>query len=226
MTFWVTNFLSLSLSGTDCLDLLHRGFDSTGVYSIDPDGKGAFQVLCDQETNGGGWIVFQKRFNGVVDFDRNWAEYREGFGNFSDEFWLGNEKLHRLTSSMNHQLLVEMETFPGKKAHASYKTFTVDSESEKYRLFVDGYFGTTGGTDSLGPRHNNKMFTTKDSDNDEHSENCAILWQGGWWFDNCFSAFLNGPYAPIVLGKSISWDKWRTEQLKRTAMKARVIRGK
>ena len=226
MTFRVTNVLSIYLSGTDCLDLLHRGFDSTGVYSIDPDGKGAFQVLCDQETNGGGWIVFQKRFNGVVDFNRSWAEYREGFGFFSDEFWLGNEKLHRLTSSINHQLLVEMETSPGEKAHASYKTFTVDSESEKYRLFVDGYFGTSGETDSLGPRHSNKMFTTYDSDNDEHSKNCAVLWEGGWWFDDCFSAFLNGRYARDVPGWSISWDKWRFEQLKRAAMKVRARRGK
>lgn len=222
------NFLSTSLSGTDCLDLLHRGFSSTGVYDIDPDGKGAFQVLCDQETNGGGWIVFQKRFNGTVDFERNWAEYRKGFGNFSTEFWLGNEKLHRLTSSMNHQLLVEVETFSGGKAHASYETFTVDSESEKYRLFVDGYFGTTGGTDSLGPRHSSKMFTTSDSDNDrKDAENCAVNWQGGWWFDDCFDAFLNGPYNPTEGKWGILWEKWKLqEQLKRAAMKTRANRGK
>lgn len=34
--------------------------------------------------------VFQRRQNGQTDFFRKWAEYRVGFGNLEDEFWLGN----------------------------------------------------------------------------------------------------------------------------------------
>lgn len=34
--------------------------------------------------------VFQRRQNGQTDFFRKWAEYRAGFGNLEDEFWLGN----------------------------------------------------------------------------------------------------------------------------------------
>lgn len=33
--------------------------------------------------------VFQRRQNGQTDFFRKWAEYRVGFGNLEDEFWLG-----------------------------------------------------------------------------------------------------------------------------------------
>lgn len=33
--------------------------------------------------------VFQRRQNGLTDFFRNWADYRIGFGNLEDEFWLG-----------------------------------------------------------------------------------------------------------------------------------------
>lgn len=36
------------------------------------------------------WQVFQRRQNGQTDFFRKWAEYRVGFGNLEDEFWLGN----------------------------------------------------------------------------------------------------------------------------------------
>lgn len=44
--------------------------------------------------------VFQRRQNGQTDFFRKWADYRVGFGNLEDEFWLGNIhfvfSLHRL----------------------------------------------------------------------------------------------------------------------------------
>ena len=33
--------------------------------------------------------VFQKRFTGDVDFNRNWAQYNQGFGDLDGDFWLG-----------------------------------------------------------------------------------------------------------------------------------------
>lgn len=33
--------------------------------------------------------VIQKRFNGYVNFDRTWEEYKKGFGSVSEEYWLG-----------------------------------------------------------------------------------------------------------------------------------------
>lgn len=69
-----------------------------------------------------------------------------------------------------------MEVFFGEKVYVSYKMFIVDFESEKYRFFVDGYFGIIGGIDLFGLRYNNKVFIIKDSDNDEYLENCVIFW--------------------------------------------------
>ena len=105
------------------------------------------QVRCDMTTAGGGWTVFQRRLNGSVDFFLGWASYKNGFGNLDSEFWLGNDKLHRLTAADNMTLRVDLEDFDGNITYAEYTTFKVANESDKYRLLIGGYSGTAG--DSL-----------------------------------------------------------------------------
>jgi len=34
--------------------------------------------------------VFQRRVDGTTDFYRDWAEYKAGFGDVYNEYWLGN----------------------------------------------------------------------------------------------------------------------------------------
>jgi len=118
----------------NCADIYKAGERKRDVYKI-------IDVLCDQTTAGGGWLVFQKRLNGSVDFYRDWAEYKRGFGNFSGEFWLGLDKIHRLTNSGSYKLRVDLEDFDGKSYYAEYDSFKVGSEGEKYRLSLGGYSG-------------------------------------------------------------------------------------
>ena len=111
----------------------------SGVYTIDPDGSGAFDVFCDQKTAGGGWTVFQKRLDGSVDFYRGWADYKRGFGNLlNGEFWLGLDTIHRLTKTKN-KLRVDLENTTGKTAYAEYDMFAVTSEKTKYQLSLGKY---------------------------------------------------------------------------------------
>ena len=113
------------------------------MYTIKPDNLPAFDVFCDQTTDGGGWTVFQKRLNGSVDFYRYWNDYKCGFGDLKSEFWLGLDKIHRLTSNDNNMLRVDLEDFERNTAYAEYNTFHVKSENDKYRLIRGSYSGIT-----------------------------------------------------------------------------------
>ena len=95
---------------------------------MNPDGKGSFNVYCDMRTDGGGWTVFQRRQDGSVDFYRGWNDYKSGFGQLTAEFWLGNDKIHRLTAARPCSLRVELEDWSGVKEYAKYGKFNV-SES-------------------------------------------------------------------------------------------------
>ena len=134
--------LQFSVFLKNCAEVYKAGNNISGVYKIDPDGLGTFDVFCDQKTAGGGWVVFQKRRNARVDFFRGWDDYKRGFGNLNDNFWLGLDKIHRLTTSGSYKLRVDLEDVPGNTAFAEYSSFAVMSEKAKYQLSLGRYSGT------------------------------------------------------------------------------------
>jgi len=176
-----------------------RSSSASGVYLL----RSSLPILntpvyCDTTTDGGGWIVFQRRQDGSVDFFRSWKEYKEGFGSPSSEFWWGLERLHAATHNKPRELRIDMEDFSGNKAYAHYTSFSIASESDKYAMTVSGYSGTAD-YDALA-YHNGMPFTTKDRDHDAWSGgNSAVGRTGAWWFrDWFFMSHLNGKYVPAV----------------------------
>lgn len=107
-----------------------------------------------------------------------------GFGNIDGEFWIGLDKLHDLTFSRPHELLVELEDFDGESRKARYTNFAVGDEKESYALVVLGkYSGDAGDSMSY---HAGQKFTTFDKDNDFWNEgNCAKAHHGAWWYNAC-----------------------------------------
>ena len=176
------------------------------------------------ETDGGGWMVFQRRMDGTEDFNRNWADYLKGFGDLNGEFWLGLNKIHRLTQAANTTLRVDLADFEGEKRYANYSTFRVLDSSRKYTLIIGGYSGDAG--ESMSP-HNGMEFTTFDEDNDSYSSyNCAVRYKGAWWYDNCHHSNLNGQYLSgdhTSSADGINWGRWKDfyYSLKTTEMKLR-----
>lgn len=160
---------------------------SSGVHNVTMFSGLTFELLCDSEIAGPGWTVIQQRIRGGVLFHRGWQDYRNGFGNFWDgDFFIGLEKLHRLTNEQPHQLYIHMEYFNGSSMFAKYDEFAISTELDQYRLYRLGEFSGNS-RDSLRP-HLNMKFTTPDRDNDQKSDgNCARLHHGGWWYTNCMS---------------------------------------
>ncbi|KAL9985576.1 hypothetical protein ACROYT_G007997 [Oculina patagonica] len=208
----------------NCAELYKSGEKNSGVYTIEPDGSGAFDVFCDQTTAGGGWTVFQKRLDGSVDFYRGWADYKRGFGNLDGEFWLGLDKINRLTKTKN-RLRVDLEDTTGKTAYAEYDMFAVTNERTKYKLSLGTYSGTAG--DSLSYQRG-YPFTTKDQDNDSWSGNCAVRNKGAWWYRDCHYSNLNGLYHYGKHSSSsdgVNWAHWkgRYYSAKTAEMKIRPV---
>ena len=166
------------------------------------------------ETDGGGWIVFQRRQDGSVDFYRNWTDYENGFGNLNGEFWLGLRKIHRLTQERSNILRVDLGDFDGNRTYAQYSVFNVRASTTEYRLTATNYSGNAG--ESLGKQHSGSRFSTADNDNDRADHNCAKGHKGAWWFSRCLNSHLNGYYyhnatAGRVDGTAmgIIWYKWK-----------------
>lgn len=99
-----------------------------------------------------------------------------GFGQPDGEYWLGLEPVHQLTSHGDHELLVLLEDWGGRGARAHYDGFSLEPESDHYRLRLGHYHGDAG--DSLS-WHNDKPFSTVDRDRDSYSGKELSFW---WWW--------------------------------------------
>ncbi|KAH9490872.1 Ficolin-1 [Bulinus truncatus] len=179
--------------------------DKDRVVTLLDDG---LQVMCDTKTDGGGWIIFQRRINGNVSFYRGWEEYKYGFGDFDvGEFYLGNEFIHQLTSKRHYEMRVDLK-FNSTNYFANYSRFRILGEPEKYRLQISGYFGNA--TDNLTSDHNNQKFSTFDNDNDNDKKNCAQVYSGAWWYNGCHQSNLNGQWGSKTSGVGMNWFQLTT----------------
>ena len=167
-------------------------------------------------------MLLQRRRDDKVDFNRGWVDYKNGFGDINGNFWLGNDKIHRLTTSQEMVLRFDLEDLEGRTAHAVYQNVTVLGEKDGYRLYFGGYTGTA--PNSL--RHHYGMrFRTKDRD----GNNCASRFKGGWWYNDCHRVSINGLYLhnqSCIHQTGMSWHDWNSngklDCMKTTEMRIRT----
>ena len=139
----------------------------------------------------------EKQNVSLVDFNKNWTDYEEGFGDLNTEFWYGLSAMHCLTQTGQWEMRVDYQLPNETRSYYHYNQFSVGSASEEYPLTVGGFTGV--GTDRFNDRyhpHHGMKFTTKDNDNDvfnSPAHNCAVSSRIGWWFNKCYDINVNLP---------------------------------
>ena len=180
-----------SMTINNCCDL--RAFTTrSGVYKLNRKTFSCIDVYCDMNTTNGGWIVIQRNKKiSLVNFNKNWTDYEEGFGDFNTEFWYGLENIQFLTKTGKWEMRVDYQINEETWSYHHYNQFSVGSASEEYPLTVGGFTGV--GTDEFASHPLNGMkFTTIDNDNDKKSNgNCAAYHRSGWWYNKCHHININ-----------------------------------
>lgn len=177
-TFEFIFFNSTGAPLYDCEEILESGYTKSGLYKITAGGDTDFTVFCDMNLLGGGWTVIQRRVSGSVAFDRKWRLYQNGFGDFTSNFWLGLNKIKRITDMKTYELYVGLEDIYGGTAWALYGSFSLGSEANHYKLQLSDYYADSTAGDSLSD-HSGQSFSTVDRDNDlSASVHCSETYRG------------------------------------------------
>lgn len=198
-------------SQRDCHDLWLNGHRESGVYNIIENMK-LRPVQCNM-TAYGGWTVIQNRRDGSQDFDLTYEEYRQGFGDVYDEYWLGLDGIRTITQKVrtNTALRIILEDWNSETRTATYSRFYLYGKG--YGISISGYEGDAG--DSLSSA-NGLQFSAKVNDND-YGNACNSMRRAGWWFSspqhNCGACNLNGEYRRFADIKTpgssaIYWKSW------------------
>lgn len=181
---------------TDCYDIYKNDKDSkSGVYNIMLwMSNVTINVYCDMDTSPPGWTVFQNRFDGSVDFYRNFSAYLNGFGNKDGEYWLGLQYIEEMTTQYESVLRIDVTSANDSHAHEVFQNFSLSKYPEFTLHLGNKIVEQISDSEHGFIYHNGQDFSTYDHDADNHSNNCAHDNRGGWWYNACAWANLNGVY--------------------------------
>ncbi|CAH1785550.1 unnamed protein product, partial [Owenia fusiformis] len=112
---------------------------SDGAHTITTKNGRFFLARCEA-----GWLILAHRFDGSVDFNLDWAAYKQGFGDIMKEHFIGMDSIVSVLQQKRYKARFELTTWENETRYAEYKTFNINDENDKYRLNIDGYSGTAG----------------------------------------------------------------------------------
>ncbi|RWS14002.1 Techylectin-5B-like protein [Dinothrombium tinctorium] len=222
-----------SIEPQNCYQLRKNGATCDGVYRPEIQ-RNPTKVYCDMNDAGGGWTVIMRRgrfseSRRQISFNQSWDGYKDGFGDFLDEFWLGNDLIHSLTTSEPNELQIDLEAFDGDFISLQYEHFSIANENNNYTLSIGRPKGSAKQQNVAYSfcNHDKMPFSTYDKNLSGNMINCAASCGGGWWFDmvKCHYVFLNAPYSGSDENngrEALVWRSWKgIQKLKAVQMKIR-----
>ena len=159
-------------------------------------------LVCKPESDG--WLVWFRRLDDTVHFNRSWEEYVSGFGDPGGNYWIGLDTLSLITGSdTNYTLRVEISSSVAGEWF-DYKSFAVGNVSTNYTLLVQSPSSANFMAKSYLAMEilDGQQFSTWDRDNDEKLlENCSQSrgGDGGWWFRECAYMYVTNVYSQMYL---------------------------
>nr|NP_001121581.1 self-incompatibility-linked fibrinogen-like protein-B [Ciona intestinalis]BAG15917.1 self-incompatibility-linked fibrinogen-like protein-B [Ciona intestinalis]BAG15920.1 self-incompatibility-linked fibrinogen-like protein-B [Ciona intestinalis]BAN92378.1 self-incompatibility-linked fibrinogen-like protein-B [Ciona intestinalis] len=183
-----------------------------------------------------GWVTFQQRLTGKVNFQRGWLDYVNGFGNPYEDYWVGLKNILSLTrqntvimykdySTIRPTLRIDMKGWDGFEAYVEYEKFTLYSDKSDYRIANLGKRTGTGYDFNRPDVFLQQHFITFDRKQEDKrfiNPDCPGPNDGGWWFSVCSYANLNGPYASATENMTVHniyWRYWFTINKNNSALK-------
>lgn len=96
------------------------------------------KVFCEVDIVGDDvWtVVLRRDVEGNVSFNRNFEEYKKGFGDFNGDFFLGLENLHQLVKNYfkrSEMKLTTYDSFDTPRIEL-YKYFELLGEEDDYQI--------------------------------------------------------------------------------------------
>ncbi|KAK6187341.1 hypothetical protein SNE40_005397 [Patella caerulea] len=163
-------------------------------------------------------IHHRTKFCHDVDFNRTWAEYREGFGKVHGEYWLGLKHVHKIIQNNGQEctLRVQLHFNPVIQA-VQYQSAVLTNQSDSYRILLSGSNARVNETDYLtGGAYSidGRPFSTYDRDSSGYS--CPGRFNGGWWYPENVNCSLINPVGRRSYDGSEDSFRWDDLQLTST----------
>ncbi|KAG7313611.1 hypothetical protein JYU34_000767 [Plutella xylostella] len=172
---------------------------AAGVYLIHP-GRVPLDAWCSNGTT-----LLQRRYNGSIEFNRNFQAYADGFGDPAGEYWMGLETMHQLTADNCSSMRIDMTDIYGGAWYAQYEHFSVGDADGGYVLTVSGFKGNA--SDAFDYQ-NHMEFSAVDRDRDISNTHCAGNYEGGWWYSHCQHVNINGKYSLGLTWFDAARNEW------------------
>ncbi|VDK64413.1 unnamed protein product [Onchocerca ochengi] len=179
-------FLAPAFS-SDCADLQRRyhsvgsGLFQLNDWSCSKPELCPFMAHCEMNLFGGGWTIIMQRFNTSLSFDKDILEYENGFNLDDSNFWIGLERMYRLTNrpQCTNELLLRLLTASnGRIITIRYSHFIVYEKSLDYRLNI-GSITYRNGMDTANELAQSQLCPFITSSEKE------CVGGGGWWRKGC-----------------------------------------